>query len=152
MSFSAVTTLEPCRPKPPLSSGNNFQAIFGSSARMHQNVPESWHVLGGSSTVAPVSICGSNMSFPSLFPWIVVLKIRRSCYIGSVPLKLMESQVILFGLGRTGTALLPREVEGLLHQWATLYKEGQGTRARPWKPQPDKRSPTHARLTSLPAP
>lgn len=81
---------------------------------------------------SPISICGSNVSFPSMFPWLLVLKIRRSFCLGSVPLKLMESQVTLFGLGRTSIVLLSRDVKGLSSVSYSLQRI-KGTRARLWK-------------------
>lgn len=64
---------------------------------------------------------------PSLSLFLV-LKIRRSCCLGSVPLKLMGVTNDFFGLGRTSTALLSREVKGFCSMSPSLQRI-QGTRA-----------------------
>lgn len=106
-----------------------------------------WDLTGTSREFyeSPISICGSNAFFPPLLPWILVLKIRRSCCLGSVPLKLMESKVTLFGLGTTSTVLL----------WSAcsvnelLFAEDQGTKECLGKPHSNEPCQTALAISSL---
>lgn len=91
---------------------------------------------------SPVSIRGSNISLPSLFPWILVLKIRRSCCLGSVPLKLMESQMTSLVWEEPAQSSFPEKWKAFAQSMSHSLQRIQGTRACLWKPHPDVHSAT----------